>query len=272
MATNNSVDTSLVGQTGTGTFVGAISPTIKTPTVVDTNGNNVLMAGTTATAVNYVQLFNRAAGGPPYFMSTGSDTNIGFLMNLKGTGIFQVATTNTIGATFITGTAQQHTANLAFANTATGQTITMPDGNGTIAFNSGFTAWTPTFTFATPGNLSVSYASQVGNYVKIGNVYHVTFTLTCTPTFTTASGNLQITGLPVTSNGATGNTGTGNLYMQGTYTWPVGSTTIAATNPSGSSRIEVIASGIATVGANLTSANFTTGTSVTFVGSLFYLI
>lgn len=272
MATNNAVNTSLSGQTGTGNFVGATSPTITTPTIVDSNSNNVLTIGTTASAVNSLEIFNRATGAAPYISSVGSDTNIGLLLNLKAAGVLQIGTTSSTPIQIFSGTAEQHITNFAFTNAATSQTITFPDTSYTVAPNSGFVAWTPVFTFATPGNLSVSYATQVGSYVKVGNVIYVTFSLVCTPTFSTASGNFQITGLPVASNSTAGNVAVGSLYMQGTYTWPVGSTTIVTTNAAGTSIIGVEASGIATAGASLTTASFTTTSAVTLIGSLTYLI
>ncbi len=60
--------------------------------------------------------------------------------------------------------------------------------------------WTPTLTFATPGDLSVTYVNQFGRYTKLGNVVQLSFNIrTDTFTHTTASGNLRITGLPFTS-------------------------------------------------------------------------
>lgn len=57
--------------------------------------------------------------------------------------------------------------------------------------------WTPVLTFATPGNLSVAYTTQAGHYTKIGRFVQAFFNLVLsTFTHTTASGNLQITGLP----------------------------------------------------------------------------
>lgn len=65
--------------------------------------------------------------------------------------------------------------------------------------------WTPVLTAATPGNLSVAYTTQVGRYIKIGKLVRATcFIQTSTWTHTTASGDIQITGLPfahVTSSG-----------------------------------------------------------------------
>ena len=71
-------------------------------------------------------------------------------------------------------------------------------GGGALASYVPKTSFTPTFTFATPGDLSVSYASQVGLYERIGNVVTYQVILTCTPTFTTASGAIRIGGLPIT--------------------------------------------------------------------------
>lgn len=60
--------------------------------------------------------------------------------------------------------------------------------------------WTPAFTAATVGNLSVSYSFQNGVYTKIGNLVTVTgFVVTSAFTHTTASGVAQITGLPFTA-------------------------------------------------------------------------
>lgn len=56
--------------------------------------------------------------------------------------------------------------------------------------------FTPAFSFATPGDLSVSYSRQKGYYWRIGAVMFVTIDLIFTPTFSTASGAATITGLP----------------------------------------------------------------------------
>jgi hypothetical protein len=56
--------------------------------------------------------------------------------------------------------------------------------------------WTPTITFATPGDLAVSYAAQVGNRYKVGRLVNLNFSLTFTPTYLTASGGILIGGFP----------------------------------------------------------------------------
>jgi hypothetical protein len=62
-------------------------------------------------------------------------------------------------------------------------------------------SWTPTITFAVPGDLSVTYAAQRGWYRKIGGLVSIGFAVaTSAFTHTTASGNLQIGGLPFAAN------------------------------------------------------------------------
>lgn len=60
--------------------------------------------------------------------------------------------------------------------------------------------WTPTISFATPGDLTVAYSVRVGTWSKVGGVVTAWFEIaTSTFTHTTASGNLIISGLPYTS-------------------------------------------------------------------------
>jgi len=64
-------------------------------------------------------------------------------------------------------------------------------------------AFLPTVTFAVPGDLAVTYGTQIGRSMQKGNLCTVTFNITTSSfTFTTASGNLTITGLPVISTTA----------------------------------------------------------------------
>jgi hypothetical protein len=57
--------------------------------------------------------------------------------------------------------------------------------------------WSPVLTFATPGDLALTYAAQTGAYTKIGRVVVLDFTVTTSAfTHTTASGNLTMTGAP----------------------------------------------------------------------------
>jgi hypothetical protein len=58
-------------------------------------------------------------------------------------------------------------------------------------------SFSPTFTAATVGDLSVSYATQIGFYTIVGSKVYVNINIKFTPTYTTASGTAKIT-LPLT--------------------------------------------------------------------------
>ena len=58
--------------------------------------------------------------------------------------------------------------------------------------------WTMGVTFSTPGDLNVVYSSQSGRYTKIGRAFMYEGTVTTTTfTYTTATGTLRVSGLPL---------------------------------------------------------------------------
>ena len=61
------------------------------------------------------------------------------------------------------------------------------------------TAYTPTVTAATVGDLSVSYTTQTGYYYQVGKLIYAYVSLAFTPTFTTASGAIEINS-PIVAN------------------------------------------------------------------------
>lgn len=81
-----------------------------------------------------------------------------------------------------------------------GQVLTIQGGmakwQDTVGYATGIVV--PTFNFSTPGNTSVSYTSskQWLRWTRIGNRCMFDLDLECTPTFSTASGAYQISGLP----------------------------------------------------------------------------
>ena len=81
-----STDT-LVGRATTDTLTNKTltSPKIGT-SVLDTNGNSLLLLTATASAVNQLTLANAATTNRPTISATGSDTNIGISITPKGTG------------------------------------------------------------------------------------------------------------------------------------------------------------------------------------------
>jgi len=131
--------------------------------------------------------------------------------------------------------------------------------------------WTPTLTFATPGNLSVAYSLRSGIYTKIGRLVFAEITLTTsTFTHTTASGICFITGLPYPaaelrqfSRGAVGWSG----ITKANYT----DVNFSIDSFNGiNSKIALVISGSGQPVANVTAADMPTGGTVNLTGSLIY--
>jgi hypothetical protein len=131
--------------------------------------------------------------------------------------------------------------------------------------------WTPVYTYATLGDLSVAYSTQIGVYTKIGRLVVVSFVVvTSTHTHTTASGNNQITGLPFTSANVTSQNAYGAVSWDGitkaTYT------DIAARLVANSTTVDFVASGSGVSTSGVAASNCATGTQQTRTGTLFYVV
>ena len=200
------------------------------------------------------------------------------ILNLNSNGTNVVAVTST-GAS-VTGTlaatgASTFTGTGKFATTigvgnatpsASGSGITFPatqsassDANTLDDYEEG--TWTPVLTFATPGNLSVAYLQQVATYTKIGRAVTVSFTIrTSTFTHTTASGAVQVTGLPFTSATVT------DLSFYGGSGWrgitKTNYTDISAEVSSNSNIVGFVASGSGQVWTDVTTADMPTSGTV----------
>lgn len=82
-------------ETGTGLVVFNNTPTLTTPkinTILDTNGNEVVILSPIASAVNELTIKNAATDGSPTISATGTDTNINLVLEAKGTGTVQAPT------------------------------------------------------------------------------------------------------------------------------------------------------------------------------------
>lgn len=189
MATNNSVNTSLASQTGTGAFVGSTSPTLVTP----------ILGAAAATSINF-----------------GGDT----LSNYVSKGTF-----------------------------------------------------TPAFTFATPGDSSFVYTSQIGIYTRIGSVVFFEIVLSGTPTFTTASGNIVITGLPITvTNTPSAVNATAAINLAAGFTWPAARTSPVFTILNNTTTALIQGQGTAVATASFGTANVTTTVAIVFATNGFYFV
>lgn len=132
--------------------------------------------------------------------------------------------------------------------------------------------WVPVLTFATPGSLAVNYGVQDGTYTKIGNTVFAWFSIT-TSLFTlgTASGNLELTGLPFAIAPADGNfTATAIVQWQGIT--KTGYTQIAASGATTKTFVAFVASGSAQPLAAVTAADTPTGGTIVLRGLLVYSV
>ena len=130
--------------------------------------------------------------------------------------------------------------------------------------------WTPVITFATPGDLNVVYSNQQGRYIKVGKQVTVSCIVnTTTFTYTTASGELRVTGLPFASVTAanfqwTAATEFGGITLGG------GHTLIHANLQDNVSYIRFVASGSGLARAVLNTGSAPSGTQQTYVFNLTY--
>jgi hypothetical protein len=122
-------------------------------------------------------------------------------------------------------------------------------------------SFTPTFTFATPGNLSVAYGLQIGTYYQIGNIVLFAITLQFTPTYTTSSGNALIASLPVAAS-ASNNWVFNNMNIK-TVTYPAGCTQLFGMSQGGTTFF-LAGQGSATAATDLTTTQIVSGVQYYF--------
>ncbi len=183
-------------------------------------------------------------------MATNNQTNVG-LSGASGTGSFA----GTTSPTFVT----------PVLGVASATSITF--GGGTLNTYAENTSWTPVLTFVTPGDVSVSYSTQTGKYSRIGNIVVAEFVLVCTPTYTTAAGNLNISGLPFTI----GSAAYGSVHFQSS-TFPAGTTSLFLRGSAGGTVILIGASGSAVAVAFMSVTQLLTGVAVNIQGTITYLV
>lgn len=131
------------------------------------------------------------------------------------------------------------------------------------------TSWTPVLTFATPGNLSVTYATQTGNIIKVGTMVTAQFVILVSSfTYTTASGNMQITGLPYTANANSNSRG--SFSFQGINA--TGYTSLAPRVSASSNIIDFQCSGMGMNVRAIMATDVASGSPVVLSGTIIYFI
>lgn len=129
------------------------------------------------------------------------------------------------------------------------------------------TSFTPVLTAATPGDLSVAYSTQLGRYGIVGPIAFVRISIiTSSFTHSTASGNLNITGLPISSTTAPVNRGT----LQWSGITKANYTDACLGLGSSSSTLLVNMSGSGQATATVAITDLPSGGSVTLTGSIFF--
>jgi hypothetical protein len=132
--------------------------------------------------------------------------------------------------------------------------------------------WTPVLTFATPGDVSVTYGQQLASYIRIGNVVVCHFSVqTSAFTHTTASGALLITGLPFTaaSVDAGGVVGYGPISFTGVT--KANYTDFVAVATPGGTTVSFAASGSAQAAGSIAAVDTPTGGTLRIRSTLIYV-
>jgi len=127
--------------------------------------------------------------------------------------------------------------------------------------------WTPVLTFATQGDLSVSYSAQVGSGTKKGREVTLTFAVVSSAfTHSTASGNCQITGSPYTAQNVS------NLNHMGALQWggitKANYTHVVSRITPNTAIIEMVACGSGQAASVITTTDVPSGGTPTFRGTL----
>ena len=130
--------------------------------------------------------------------------------------------------------------------------------------------WTPVFTFAVPGDLSITYSVQVGRATKIGRLAVADFNISTSAfTHTTASGALTITGLPYTSVTLSDYRAMGVMLWTGIT--KANFTDVNSTIGSNAAVLDVVASGSGQTATTVNAADMPTGGTVVLRGSISYI-
>jgi hypothetical protein len=131
--------------------------------------------------------------------------------------------------------------------------------------------WTPVLTFATPGNLAVTYSTQIGRYTKIGRLVVVSFSIiTSAFTHTTASSSLTISGLPFAVANTSGIHGWGGGDWGGITKASYTDMNFAAVQNTSTLFLRASGSGVAP--ATVVAADMPTGGTVTLRGAVSYFV
>jgi hypothetical protein len=170
-----------------------------------------------------------------------------------------------------TGDVKVLAGNLVIGTSGKGIDFSATAGTGTSELLADYEegTWTPVLTCVTPGDLAVTYSAQVGTYTKIGNRCTLNLSITTSAfSYLTASGTVQITGIPFTSNTTTANYNLGALAFGGLT--KAGYTQIQSYVLPNVSYVSFASSGSGVSAAQAAIADFPTGGTVLLRGTITY--
>lgn len=183
------------------------------------------------------------------------------VVTLKRTAENEWTLVGGLANSLVSGPAAAVDGNLAQFDGTTGKLLK----DGGVVYASG--TWTPVLTFATPGDLSVTYSQQTGTWTRIGNRIFLDFNIvTSAFTHTTASGAVRVSGLPFT----VGLGSIGSLHWAGIT--KAGYTDMSALGAGGFTLIVIQASGSGQPPAAIAVGDMPTGGAVTLRGGLMYSV
>jgi hypothetical protein len=272
-----SITAGWTGQLGLTRGGTAASLTASNGGIVYSNASTLAILAGTATAGQMLQ--SGASTTPSWSTSTYPATNaVNTLLYASSANVMSaLATANSSVLVTSSGGVPSLSTALPSGLTATNMNLTTPTlgvasatsinfGGGALSSYVPNTSWTPTFTFGTPGNLSVVYNTQTGRYVRIGDVVYYSFSLNVTPTFSSSSGNAIIGGLPLTVSSSV------NCYGTFQATLLLFSGYLSAAPTGGQTTMLIINSANGAGGAALTTTAFTTAQAFAVVGTGFYYV
>lgn len=165
------------------------------------------------------------------------------------------------------------TAIAALSTTAYGRALLTLADEAALTAQFSIGTFTPAITFATPGDLSVAYTGQTGSYLRIGKSITFAVQISFTATYTTATGNFRVTGLPVAASATAPNARLLAAWVTGTTpTWPAGSTYLTGSSQQSQTYFQVLGYGSGIAAQNFTQANVVSGSAYTLVVSGTYYI
>ena len=222
---------------------------------------NIAASGTAGNAITFTQAMTLDASGNLGIGTTSPTQKLHVYESTAATDVFTRIGNTTAGlnvGVLSSGIGSVNmTSNYALAfstNNTERMRITsdgylrMASGSGGIQFNGDTAAanalddyeegtFTPTLTYTTPGTVSVTYATRLGFYTKVGNLVTVSMTIVLSAfTKGTATGDLRLTGLPFTSNSTAGYYAVGSIMFNNTPTsttagnFPLASIAASASN------------------------------------------